>query len=234
MKNKKKEEKMNSNKKTARIAGFLYLIVAITGFFSYFVRGKLIVPGDASVTANNIMASEWLFRIGLMSELIMITCWILVAHALYKLFKPVNKNHVLLMVSFVLVGSAIVCINILSQFVALLVLNGADYLTVFGTDQLQSLAMLFLDLSKHGSFIAYIFFGLWLFPLGYLVFKSSFLPRIIGILLIIAGLGYLIEFFTFFFLPNFDVGITLFTFWGELILLLWLLIKGIKIPEIKS
>jgi hypothetical protein len=222
---------MESNQKTARIAGFLYLLVAITGFFTYFVNGKLIIPGDPSATANNIMTSAGLFRLGLMSAIIMIICWVLVALALYKLFKPVNKNQCLLMVSFVLVGSAIVCINILNQFVALFVLNNADYLTSFGTNQRQSLAILFIDFSKHGSYIAYIFFGVWLFPLGYLVFKSGFVPGIIGVLVIIAGLGYLIEFFTFFFLPNLDVNISLFTFWGELLLLLWLLFKGVNVQH---
>jgi len=220
---------MNTNKRTARVAGFLYLIVAITAFFAdNFVRKSLIVPGDASATAHNIMSSGCLFRIGFVSDLIMTTCWILLALTLYVLFKSVNKNYALLMVSFVLVGSAITCINSLNQFAALLVLNGADYLRVFGTEQLQALAMLFLDLCKHGIVIASIFFGLWLFPLGYLVIKSGFIPRILGILLIIAGLGYLIDFFTFYLFPNFNVTFTPFTFWGELLLLLWLMIKGVK------
>ncbi|MBA7524357.1 hypothetical protein ES705_16494 [subsurface metagenome] len=229
---------MNTNKKTARIAGVLYLLVAICAFFAVFVRSKLIVSGDAAITASNIMASELLFRFGFVSDLIMTTCWILLAFALYVLFKPVNKNHALLMVSFVLVGSAITCINMLNQFAALLVLNGANYLTVLGTDQLQAQAMLFLKLHEHGIIIAEIFFGLWLFPLGYLVFKSGYFPKVLGrilsILLIIAGLGYMIDFLIFFLFPNFDVAITQFTFWGEVLLLLWLLIKGVKIPDMKS
>ena len=139
------------------------------------------------------------------------------------------------MVSLVLIGGAITCINTLNQFAALLILNGADYLIAFETNQLQALTMLFLDLFKYGVLINQIFFGLWLFPLGYLVFKSDYFPKIIGkilgVLLIIAGLGYLIDFSTFFLFPNFDVTITNFTFWGELILLLWLLIKGVRIPE---
>jgi len=155
--------------------------------------------------------------------------------ALYVLFKPVNKNYAFLMVSLVLIGGAITCINTLNQFAALLILNGADYLIAFETNQLQALTMLFLDLFKYGVLINQIFFGLWLFPLGYLVFKSDYFPKIIGkilgVLLIIAGLGYLIDFSTFFLFPNFDVTITNFTFWGELILLLWLLIKGVRIPE---
>lgn len=219
---------MNSNKKTARIAGFLYLMVAITGFFTYFVRGSFIVHGDALATANNIIASQRLFCIGFASDLIMTVCWVLLAFALYVLFKPVNKYYALLMVSFVLVGSAITCINSLNQFAALLVLNGTDYLRAFGTEQLQALAMLFLDLCEHGTFIAHIFFGLWLFPLSYLVFKSGFMPRLLSILLTIAGWGYLIDFFTFYFFPNINITFTQFTFWGELFLLLWLMIMGVK------
>jgi hypothetical protein len=226
-----KEIIMDTNKRTARVAGLLYLIVAITGFFSPYVRGRIIVNGDAAATANNIMNSEWLFRIGFVSDLIMVTSWILLVFALYKLFESVNKNYGLLMIAFVLVGSTITCINALNKFAALLALNGADYFTTFGTGQLQGLAMLFLDLCKSGNFIAHIFFGLWLFPLSYLVIKSGFIPRILGALLAVAGFGYLIDFFTFFLSPNFGVTVTPFTFWGELLLLLWLLIKGVAVQK---
>ncbi len=222
---------MNTNKRTASVAGLLYLIVAITGFFSPYVSGRLIVNGDAAATANNIMNSECLFRFGLVSDLIMVTSWILLVFALYKLFESVNKNYGLLMIAFVLVGSAITCINALNKFAALLVLNGAGYLTTFATGQLQGLAMLFLDLCKSGNFIAHIFFGLWLFPLSYLVIKSGFIPRLLGALLAVAGFGYLIDFFTFFLFPNFGVAVTPFTFWGELLLLLWLLIKGVAVQK---
>jgi len=220
---------MNTNQRTARIAGFLYLMVAVTAFFTdIYVRKGLIVPGDASMTAHNIMASQCLFRLGFVSDLVMTICWLLLAFTLYVLFRSVNKNCALLMVSFVLVGSAVTCINSLNQFAALLVLNGADYLNVLGTAQLQALAMLFLDLNKHGIFIADIFFGLWLFPLAYLVIKSGFIPRILGILLIVAGWGYVIDFFIFYLFPHLDVTINQYTFWGELFLLLWLLIKGVS------
>lgn len=222
---------MNTNKKLARIAGFLYLIVAITGFFSSYMNKKLIVSGDSLATANNILSSGWLFRINLLSTLIMTVSWILVAFALYVLFRSVDKNLVVLMVLFVLAGSAVTCINVLCQFGALMVINNPGYLTVFNPDQLQALAMLLFDLSKNGLFIAYIFFGLWLFPLGYLVFKSAFIPRILGILVIIAGVGYISDFFVFSLFPGFGVTITNFTFWGEVFILLWLLIIGVKIPS---
>ena len=223
---------MNSIKKTARIAGVLYLIVAIAAFFGpMYVPSILIVPGDAATTANNIMASESLFRLSIVTALILQIINTLLVLVLYKLLKPVNKNHALLMVIFLLVGVPIAMLNQLNQFAALLLLSGADYLAVFTADQLQALVPLFLDLHEHGVSIAGIFWGLWLFPMGYLVFKSSFLPRILGILLIIGCFGYLIESFTFFLLPNYEVTIALFTFWGEVLLPLWLLIKGVNVEQ---
>jgi len=233
---------MNSNKNNvrstetsplvyARIAGVLYLFIAVSGFFNMmFGPSSLIVLGDAATTVNNIMASESLFRLGIVNDLIAQTVGILLVIALYKLLKPVNKNQALLMVIFALVGIPIVMLNLLNQFAAQLLLSGANYLTVFAADQLQALVMLFLNLDEHGFFIAHIFWGLWLFPMGYLVYKSGYIPRILGILLIIAGFGYLIDFVTFFFVPSFGP-IKMFTFIGELLLPLWLLIKGVNVKQ---
>jgi Domain of unknown function (DUF4386) len=213
--------------KIARIAGILYLIVAVTGFFTQFVNDSFMVSGDASATVNKILNSQRLFRSGLMSQMIMTTSWILLALTLYRLFKSVNKDLALFMVSFVLVGSAITYINALLKFAALLVLNDAN---------LAVLVTFFLDLSRHGAFISYIFFGLWLFPLGILIFKSEYFPkvlsRILAFSLMIAGFGYLIDFFTFYLFPHSGmISITPYTFWGELLLLLWLLIKGINVQH---
>jgi hypothetical protein len=229
------KEKMNP-KKTARIAGFLYLILLPFGVFSLlYVPSTLIVPGDAATTASNIMASESLFRLGIVSALILQTVNIFVVLLLYKLLKPVNKNHAVLMVIFFLVSVPITMLNELNQFAALLLSSGADYLTVFTADQLQALVPLFLNLHEHGIFIAQIFWGLWLFPMGYLVYKSGFLPRILGVLLIIAGFGYLIDSFGKLLFPNYDATIIAtiiaFTFYGELFLALWLLIKGVNVEE---
>jgi hypothetical protein len=227
----KRRKKMNSIKKTARVAGFLSLLVIVFGIFAEFVRQSLIVPGDAATTVNNIMASESLFRLGFVIDLIHYTILMLLPLALYKLLKPVNKNHALLMVILVLVGVPIAMLNLLNQFAALLLLSGADYLTVFEADQLQALVPLFLDLQRHGVFIAQMFWGLWLFPLGYLVFKSGFLPRILGVLLMIACFGYLIDVVLFFLFPDFGATISQFTFIGELLLALWLLIKGVNVEQ---
>ncbi len=222
---------MNSIKKTARVAGFLYLIFIVTLIFSSVVRSKLIVFGDAATTANKIMDSEWLLRIGFMSELLSAVFFLLAAWALYVLLKPVNKNLALLFLLLNLSGVAIECINMLNLFAALLLLSGADYLKVFQADQLHALAMLFLNLYKNGFIIAQIFYGTWLFPLGYLVFKSGYLPRFLGILLMIDCFGNLIWFFQFFLFPDYKVitypGFAV-GFIAEFSLSLWLLIKGVK------
>ena len=216
----------------ARVAGFLYLLLFPLGIFGIlYVPSNLIVPGDAATTANNIMASESLFRLSILSALFVQITQILLVIVLYKLLKPVNKNHALLMVIFALIAVPIAMLNELNNIVALLLLRGTDNLTVFGADQLHAQVMLFLDLHEHGIFIAQIFWGLWLFPMGYLVFKSGFLPRILGILLMIGCFGYLIDSFTFLIFPNFDATISMFTFWGELLLPLWLLIKGVDVEQ---
>jgi hypothetical protein len=222
---------MNSINKTARAAGFLYLMMAPLGIFGLmYVPSKLIVPEDAATTANNIMASESLFRLGIVSALLLQTISILVVLVLYKLLKPVNKNHALLMVIFILVAIPIAMLNELNHFAALSLLSGAGYLTAFEADQLYAQVMFFFNLHEHGNTIASIFWGLWLFPMGYLVFKSGYIPRILGVLLMMGGFGYLIDSFTIFLFPSFK-GIARFTFWGEVLFPLWLLIKGVNVEQ---
>lgn len=230
-----------TQRKAARIAGLLYLLVIIFGVFAeFFVRQSLIVPGDAAATANNIMASESLFRLGFVIDIIQGMCWLLLPLALYVLLKPVNKNFASLMVVIVLVGVAIQCLNMLNQFAPLLLLSGADYLKVFETNQLHALVMFFLNLHKYGYISAAIFHGLWLLPLGYLVFKSGYFPRILGVLLIIACFSFLVDFFGNFLLPNYAnyeavfLLIGLPAVIGEFSFCGWLLLKGAKIPESKS
>ncbi|MBF4692179.1 DUF4386 domain-containing protein [Fusibacter ferrireducens] len=221
---------MKIKRNIARIAGLLYVAVAITGFFSNSTNGKLITGVKATTIAENMNYFEWLFRISIVSDLMMVVSWIMLAYMLYTLFETVNKNQGLLMISFVLVGSATICVNALNKLVALFMLKGVDGLSAFNLGGPHYQALLFLDLFKGGNYIAHIFFGLWLFPLGYLVYKSKFMPRILAILLTVAGFGYLTDFFTYFLLPDYGLRITQFTFWGEVLLLIWLLIKGIKVP----
>jgi len=214
----------------ARVAGFLYLTMVPLGFFGMYGHSNLIVPGDAVTTANNIMASVSPFRLSIMSVLIAQIVNILLVLVLYKLLKPVNRNYAALMVIFFLVSVPITMLNELNQFAALRLLSDADYLAAFEIVQLQAQLMLFLDLHEHGINIAGLFWGLWLFPMGYLVIKSGFLPRILGVLLIVGCFGYLIDSVTFFFFPSFEP-IVLYTFWGELLLALWLLIKGVNVEQ---
>ena len=235
----RRKKEMNSPKKTARVAGFLYLMVIVFGVFAeFFVRQRLIVPGDAATTANNIMAFESLFRIGFVSDLIQVTFWLLLPLPLYKLLKPVNKNHASVMVIFVLVGVAIQCLNMLNQFAALLLLGGAEYLKVFEANQLHALAMFFLNLHKYGYIIPQIFHGLWLLPLGYLVFKSGSFPRVFGVLLIIACFSFLLDEFGRFLLPNYGETIALVvglpTIIGEFSFCGWLLIRGVNVEKWKK
>jgi Domain of unknown function (DUF4386) len=224
---------MNSINKTARMAGFLYLVLAVLSAFGLvYVPSMLIVPGDTATTANNIVTSESLFRLGFISNLIAFTVNVFVALLLYKLLKPVNKSMASLMVILILVGLGIAMLNEVNQFVALLLLSG-NYLTAFTAEQLQALASLFLDIYQQGFSVAHIFWGLWLFPLGYLVFKSGFLPKVIGVLLIIAGVGYLVDFTLFFLFPDITVTVSNFTFVGEVFLILWLLIMGVNVEQWK-
>ena len=223
---------MNSINKTARLAGFLYLLTVPLGIFSLkAVPSSLIMSGNAAATTNNIMASESLFRLSILSSLLGSIIEILYVLIFYKLFKPVSKNMAVLMVVFVLLGVPIMMLNEFTQLGALQFLSGANYLTVFTTAQVQALAYLFVRLHADGLTIAEIFWGLWLFPLGYLVFKSDFLPRILGALLIIAGFGYLIDSFGSLLLPHFNLGILQFTGLGEILFLLWLLIMGVNVER---
>jgi hypothetical protein len=227
---------MSSLKKTARSAGFWYLLMAITGPIGLlYVPSKLIVPGDATTTANNIMASESLFRIGIVSNFLCQLAFIFLVLALYRLLKGVNQQYASTMVALVLVAVPIAFLNMLNPLAALLLLNGAGFLSVFEPKQLHALAMVFLDLQEHGTIIAQIFWGLWLFPFGWLVIKSGFFPRILGVLLIVAGFGYLVHSLTFFLFPHYEAIVSSYMAVpeaiGELAMVLWLLIKGVNVQE---
>ena len=232
---------MDTNKKTARMAGFLYLIYMVFSIFANVLgRSKLIVLGDAATTARNIMASALQFRIGFVVDLVGALLFLLTAWALYVLLKPVNKNIALLFLLLNLGGVAVWCFSDLFLIASQLLLSGADYLKVFQADQLQALAMLSLYIYKYGFLgIAQIFFGAWLFPLGYLVFKSGFLPRLLGVILMVHCVVWLMSALQFFLFPGLIgitfVGITYISyplgFISEFGLSLWLLIMGAKDPK---
>ena len=220
--------------KAARIAGLLYLGVIVFGIIGQLARSSLVVPGDAATTANNIMANELQFRGANVSWLISEMFLLLLGLALYVVLKNVNKNLASLMVLFVVVGVAIESINTLNQFAALQFLSGAEHLTVFSADQLNAQVMSHLNSWEAGYRIAAIMsFGPWLIPAGYLVYKSGYFPKFLGILVILAGFGLLIEGLQYFLLPDYAVisfpGSVVASI-GEFAFCLWLLLKGAKIP----
>jgi hypothetical protein len=224
---------MNTNIKTARIAGLIYLIYIVVSIFANVLgRSKLIILGDAATTARNIIASAMQFRIGFVLDLVSAVLFLLTAWALYVLLKPVNKNLALLFLLLNLGGVAVHCFSDLFLIASQLILSGADYLKAFQADQLQALAMLSLNIYKNGfSGIAQIFFSAWLFPLGYLVYKSGTLPRFLGIIVMVECFAWLMFPVQFFFFPR-NVVLPYVSsvagFIGEFSLMLWLLIMGAK------
>ena len=217
----------------ARVAGALYLFSNIFAPFTLlYLPSRFIVRGDAAATAHNILASESLFRLGIVGNLFTFIANIFLALALYQLLKVVNKNMAALMVILFLVGVPIAMLSEMTQLAILRLLSGAEYLNVYAPEQLQALAYLLLVLHDQGLLIAHIFFGLWLLPMGYLVFKSKFIPRLVGVLLVIAGIGYVVQSFAAFL--GYNINIIVFTGLGELVFLLWLLIKGVNVEEWKK
>jgi len=225
---------MSFTKNPGRFAGLLYVLFSIPGFFAMvYVPGKLIVHGNAAATANNIATSETLFRLGIAAQLIGQAGFIFVALALYDLLKGVNRRYASLMVTLIVVSIPIAFLNELNSIAALVLVRGPDFLSIFEKPQREALAMLFLNLHGHGFVVAEIFWGLWLFPLGLLVYRSRFLPRFLGVWLALAGSAWVILSLTGILFPQYQDQV--FTYAqpasiGEVAFMLWLLIKGAKPP----
>lgn len=223
----------------ARIAGVLYLTIIISGIFAeFFVRQSLVVSGDAATTAENIMASAGLFRMGIAGDLIMIMSDVALALIFYILLKPVSNTLALLAAFFRLAQATTLGINLLNLFFVLQLLNGADYLAALGPEQVHALVLLFLNAHSTGYAIGLVFFGFSILVLGYLIFRSGYIPRILGILLMLASLGYLVDSFAHVLLPNYADYAAVFTlvvftpaFIAELSLALWLLLKGVNVQR---
>ncbi len=220
----------------ARIGGMIYLlIIVLGGIDEVFIRSKLIVPGDVIATTHNIMASRALFRRSIVGDLIMQVCDIPTIVIFYVLLKPVSKSLSLLAAFFNLAQTAILGINKIYLLTTLSFLGDADYLKVFDPHQLQALAYLSLDLHESGYGIGLIFFGFTCLIVGYLMFRSGYFPRAIGVLQIIAGLSYLINSFAQILSPTFAAeifpAILVPAFIGELSTCLWLLVKGVNVPK---
>ena len=224
---------MNPTDKAARIAGAVYLSMILTAPFSLiYVPGKLIVRGNAAATADNLLTHETMFRLSILGDLVGQVIFICLAIALYRLLNSVNKIWAGTMVAFVLVSAAIGFLNTLNNIAALILFQGGDFLAVIDKPQRDALAMLFVRLHSHGHFINEIFWGLWLFPFGLLVFQSGFLPRILGVWLMINCFGWLaLSIMALFFPTYYDAAFRMAqpVLFGELAIMLWLLIKGAKV-----
>jgi hypothetical protein len=227
---------MHPLKKAARIAGAIYLSMVVTGPFSLmYVPSKLIVRGNLAATANNILAHETMFRLAILADLIGSVIFICLAVALYRLLSGVNKTWAGLMVAFVLVSAAVGFLNALNNIAALTVFRGADFLAVFDKSQRDALGYLFVRLHSQGISIDEMFWGLWLFPFGLLVFRSGFLPRFIGVWLMINCFGYVALSVTALFFPDYYGAAFRWAqpvLFGELAIMLWLLIMGAKVPTV--
>jgi hypothetical protein len=228
---------MHPIKKTARIAGAIYLSMVITGPFSLiYVPGKLIVQGNATATAANVLAHDTMFRLAIVAGLFGQIIFICLAVALYRLLRDVSKNWARLMVGLVLVSAAVGFVDELNNLGARILFRGGEFLSVFDRAQLDALGMLFIRLHGQGIMIAEIFWGLWLFPFGLLVFRSRFLPRWIGVWLMINCFGYVILSMTSLFFHAYTDKLFLWlqpVLFGELAIMLWLLIKGAKVPPLE-
>ena len=224
---------MSSTYNPGRVAGFLYLLLVVFAPLRLiYIPSKLFVHGNATATANNIAAHELLFRLGIATDLFCGTILIFLVLALYRLLKGVDQNLAVLMV--ILGGvlpAAVDFFNVLNDAAALILVHGADFLSVFDKPQRDALAMLFLRLHHQEIVAAEILWGLWLFPLAILVYRSRFLPRFLGVWLIINGFAYLTISFTGLLLPQYEDMVSNVAFpalLGEMAFMLWLVIKGAK------
>ena len=230
---------MISDKNLARIAGFCYLVVIAAGLFSeVFVRQALRVPNDALATAHNIQANEMLFRLGFVADLINFVIGIPTILIIYHFFKKFNKIILQIALALVIIQTAIIAVNLLNQITPLLLLGNDTYLNTFQQNQLATLSLLSLNIQSQGYAIGLVFFGFYCVLIGYAIFKTKAIPRIIGILYAIAGLCYLINSFTMFLSKGFANPLFIYLaipiLIGELSLCLWLLIKGIDTSKLEN
>ena len=229
---------MSFTKNPGRFAGLLYVLFSIPGVFAMvYVPNKLIVHGNAAATANSIAVSATLFRLGIAAQLISQAGFIFVALALYDLLKGVNRRYAALMVTLVVVSVPIAFLNELNSIAALVLVRGADFLSIFEKPQRDALATLFLNLHFQGLVVDEIFFGLWLLPLSLLVYVSRFLPRLLGVWLAIDGLAWVILSLAGILWPQYYDKV--FTYaqpasFGEVAFMLWLIVKGARSPALDA
>ncbi len=220
--------------KLARMTGILYLLVFLLGVASEGIAHNLIIiPGDITATVNNITAYEPIFRLGFVISLTRFSVFIFMVLAHYKLLRPVNKDWSLAMVAIALVSISIGMVSLLFQYAAPLLLSSNGYSTLFNADQWHAQVQFFISLQMLGDKANQIL-AVWLLPLGYLIYRSGFFPKILGVLIMIAGWGYVTDFLIFFLLPHLNWQVAGFAFLAELPLPLWLLLKGVKVEQWKN
>jgi len=224
---------MNSAHNPGRVAGFWYLLLCLVGPLRLiYIPSKLFVHGNAAATVNNIAAHEWLFRFGIVSDLVCGVILIFLVMAFYRLFKEVDPNLVVLVVIFGGVMPALInFVGVVSDAAALMVVREGDFLSVFDKPQRDALAVLFLHLRDHQNTAAEMLWGVWLFPLAALVYRSRFVPRFLGVWLAFGGFAYVILSLTGELVPQYENKVFAYSqpaFFGEIAIMLWLLIKGAK------
>ena len=225
---------MPSKKNQARVAGLWYLAGVPTSIFSLiYVPSTLVVPGNAAATIENIEASELIYRSGIYVGLLSSLIYLIVALVLYRLLKEVSENQAVLMVTFVVIAVAVTFANSFNELAVLLILGKPDFLSAFDPSQLEGIAYLFVRLQSHGIQIIQIFWGLWLIPMGILIYRSGFIPKIIGVSVWLAALGYLMSNFTFLLMPHYKAALSPVTMgleMFELPIIFWLVIVGARTP----
>jgi hypothetical protein len=230
----------STNRKTARIAGLLYFIVVITGLFSLaYVPSELLLKGNAASVVQSLQRGETLYRFGIMSSVLCYTAFLLLPLALYRLLSRYGTQAAVLMVGFAVVSVPISFYNVLRQFEILALLHAPDFMHTFSVQQVNSLIMSVLDEHRRGLLLSKIFWGLWLAPFGYLVFKSGILPKALGVMLMLGCIGYLVDFFGYLMFPGYGGTIvasyaTLPAAIGEIGICLWLLIRGAKESDLSA
>jgi len=224
---------MSSPKTLARIAGLLYLGTSVPFVFAVQARSRIIEPGDAAATVHNIRASATLFRVALVADLVSWAGFLVTALALYLLLKHANQLAAVAMVALVAVMVAVGYSNTVNQYSALTIAMSAEYANGLGQAGANALVLMFTDVQGNGLDINELFFGLWLLPLSYLAIKSRYFPRVIGVLLIIAGLSWIAQFLVIVLAPSLKGVISVLGIGSdaELVFIGWLLVRGARVPR---
>lgn len=225
---------MPAPRRIARIAGLLYLIMGVCGGFAEIVRVTVYKAGDAATTAANVATHAGLVRASVVADLVAVPTGLFTAMALYLLLKHVHANAARTMVAFLAVAAAMMALNLAHQYQALQV-SDAAYTGAFSGQGSDALVLLMLDLHHNGYLMTQVFFGLWLLPMGYLVYRSGMIPRVIGVLLAVGCFGYLVDMFARFTAPDLGAALSPYVVTpaavAEVSMMLWLLIKGVRVPQ---